>query len=152
MVSIAQKLGLPRSFEIQNWSGRGRLNWATPMTLWKIFLFFEELQMILVSFFESFDGFWSTKILPSLLLLVVQILVISNLWRLGSQWIISLWLFHSVWKPKKKIKKLLMVEMLIFCTIMIYFNDLRFKKQNFPKICWDILWFIKGHPIKCKKS
>ena len=59
---------------------------------------------------------------------------------------------HSVWKPKKKIKKLPMVEMLIFCTIMIYLNDLRFKKRNFPKICWDILWFIKGHPLKCKKS
>ena len=59
---------------------------------------------------------------------------------------------HSVWKPRKKIKKLPMVGMLIFCTIMIYFNDLRFKKQNFPKICWDILWFIKGHPLKCKKS
>ena len=59
---------------------------------------------------------------------------------------------HSVWKPKKKMKKLPMVEMLIFCTIMIYLNDLRFKKQNFPKICWEILWFIKGHPLKCKKS
>ena len=59
---------------------------------------------------------------------------------------------NSVWKPKKKIEKLSMVEMLIFCTIMIYLNDLRFKKRNFPKICWDILWFIKGHPLKCKKS
>ena len=60
--------------------------------------------------------------------------------------------FHSVWNPKKKIKKMSMVEMLIFCTIMIYLNDLRFKKQNFPKICRDILWIIKGHPLKCKKT
>ena len=53
---------------------------------------------------------------------------------------------NSVWKPKKKRKKLPMVEMLIFCTVMIYFNDLRFKKQNFPKICWDILWFKSKWP------
>ena len=36
------------------------------------YLFFKDLQMILVSFFEIFDGFWSTKKLPSLLLHVNQ--------------------------------------------------------------------------------
>ena len=43
------------------------------------YLFFKDLQMILVSFFEIFDGFWSTKKLPSLLLHVNQdLLVLVN--------------------------------------------------------------------------
>ena len=40
------------------------------------YLFFKDLQMILVSFFEIFDGFWSTKKLPSLLLHVNQDLLV----------------------------------------------------------------------------
>ena len=44
------------------------------------YLFFKDLQMILVSFFEIFDGFWSTKKLPSLLLHVIQ-----DLLELGHQ-------------------------------------------------------------------
>ena len=36
------------------------------------YLFLKDLQMILVSFFEISDGFWSTKKLPSLLLHVNQ--------------------------------------------------------------------------------
>ena len=55
-------------------------------------------------------------------------------------------------KTQKEDKKIADDWNVDFCTIIIYFNDLRFKKQNFPKICWDILWFIKGHPLKCKKS
>ena len=42
------------------------------------YLFFKDLQMILVSFFEIFDGFWSTKKLPSLLLHVNQDLLAFN--------------------------------------------------------------------------
>ena len=42
------------------------------------YLFFKDLQMILVSFFEIFDGFWSTKKLPSLLLHVNQDLLVLN--------------------------------------------------------------------------
>ena len=47
LVGVAQKLGLPCSFEIQNWSGLDRLH----ETL-QNYLFFEDLQMILVTFWN----------------------------------------------------------------------------------------------------
>ena len=45
------------------------------------YLFFKDLQMILVSFFEIFDGFWSTKKLLSLLLHVNQDLLNLKNWK-----------------------------------------------------------------------
>ena len=55
------------------------------------YLFFKDLQMILVSFFEIFDGFWSTKKLPSLLLHVNQDLLASSVRLWVSIEFIKIW-------------------------------------------------------------
>ena len=44
-----------------------------------------------------------------------------------------------------------MVEMLIFCTIMIYFNDLRFKKTKFPENLLRYFVIYKRSPLKMQK-
>ena len=60
------------------------------------YLFFKDLQMILVSFFEIFDGFWSTKKLPSLLLHVNQdLLALIN----EHAQLIKCWSFSSLLAP-----------------------------------------------------
>ena len=72
-MGVTQKLGLPRPFKVQNWNGRGRLNfWATPMKLCKIAFFIKIFKWYYYLFFEIFDRFWSTKKLASLHLHVHQ--------------------------------------------------------------------------------
>ena len=78
------------------WNSKFKWGWQ-PLFLshiheaWQNYLVFKDLQMILVSFLKIFDGFWSTKKLPSLLLHINQdLLDLGNCHLVFKYWTKSL--------------------------------------------------------------